>query len=72
MGDNTAVKARFKLDHYAIDAGHSPQLTVEQIRYWLQLFTHNRDGVWKGMLKIDLNTPAEDSEAKAHLENIVL
>ncbi|MDQ8207602.1 hypothetical protein QEH52_08790 [Coraliomargarita sp. SDUM461003] len=72
FANNTEAKARFKLDHYAIDAGHSPQLTVEQIRYWLQLFTHNRDGVWKGMLKIDLNTPAEDSEAKAHLEKIVL
>lgn len=61
------AKADFQLDHFPVDAGFSPEVTVEQIRYWLQLFTHNRDGVWKGMLKIDLNTPQEDTDAKAFL-----
>lgn len=60
-------KANFKLDHYPLDAGFDPFKTVELTRYWIQLFSHNRLGVWKGMLKIDLNTPVDDTEARAEL-----
>jgi hypothetical protein len=67
FADRDQAKANFQLDHFPVDAGYSPELTVEQIRYWLQLFTHNRDSVWKGMVKIDLNTPEEDTDARAFL-----
>ena len=63
----TLSKANYSLDHYPVDAGFSPALTLEQTRYWILLFSHNRQGVWKGMLKIDLNTPTEDSAAKREL-----
>lgn len=65
----TLAKASFSLDHYPIDAGFSPAFTVESTRYWSQLFSHNRLGVWKGMLKIDLNTPADDVAARTELSN---
>ncbi|CAK0770435.1 hypothetical protein CCP3SC1_50035 [Gammaproteobacteria bacterium] len=42
-------------------------MTLEQARYWILLFSHNRLGVWKGMLKIDLNTPKEDELARQQL-----
>lgn len=61
------AKASFSLDHYPFDAGFSPTLTLEQTRYWILLFSHNRQGVWKGMLKMDLNTPAEDAAARQEL-----
>jgi hypothetical protein len=60
-------KAAYSLDHYTFDAGYDPTLTLEQTRYWILLFSHNRQGVWKGMLKIDLNTPAEDAAARQEL-----
>ncbi len=36
-------------------------------RYWISLFSHNRLGVWKGMLRIALNTPSEDAAARLEL-----
>lgn len=63
------AKANFALDHYPFDAGYSPELTVEYARYWMLLFSHNRDGVWKGMLKIALDTPALDNEARLLLNS---
>lgn len=66
----TQSKATYKLDHYPFDAGYSPEKAVEYSRYWTTLFSHNRQNVWKGMLKIDLNTPGEDSQAKQHLSSL--
>jgi hypothetical protein len=65
----TLAKASFSLDHYPVDAGFSPAFTVESTRYGSQLFSHNRLGVWKGMLKIDLNTPADDTATRTELSN---
>lgn len=56
-------KQTYYLDHYPFDAGTSPSFTVNYSRYWVQLFSHNRDSVWKGMLQISLNTPNEDAQA---------
>lgn len=61
-------KQKYSLDHYPVDAGHSPELTVELTRYWIQLFSHNRRAIWKGMLRIELNTPDEDAAALQILE----
>ena len=60
-------KAAYSLDHYNFDAGFNPTVTLEQTRYWILLFSHNRQGVWKGMLRIELNTPAEDAAARQEL-----
>ncbi len=62
-------KTNFCLDHYPFDAGFHPELTLDQTRYWILLFSHNRLGVWKGMLKIELNTPAEDAAARQEIAN---
>jgi hypothetical protein len=62
------AKATYSLDHYPLDADNSPQTTVEWARYWSLLFSHNRLGVWKGMLKIDLDTPRDDLAARAELK----
>ncbi len=63
-------KETYKLDHYPLDIGHNPLVTVELTRYWIQLFTHNRMGVWKGMLKIDLNTPDIDARSLEYLNSL--
>lgn len=65
-------KTNYKLDHYPVNYFSHPLLTIESTRYWIQLFSHNRLGVWKGIIKIPLNTPTIDNEAEDYLCNLVL
>lgn len=67
VADRALAKATYSLDHFPFDAGFSPELTLETTRYWILLFSHNRIGVWKGMLQIDLNTEAVDAAARLEL-----
>lgn len=64
------AKEIFSLDHYPVDYSYSPDVTVEMTRYWVQLFTHNRNGIWKGMLRLGLNTDIEDQHAIDFLNSI--
>jgi hypothetical protein len=64
------AKNNFTLDHYPVDYSYNPDVTVEQTRYWLQLFTHNRLGVWKGILRLSLNTPIDDQHALDYLNTL--
>lgn len=68
--DRDIAKADFLLDHFGFDVGIHPFATVEITRYWIQLFTHNRNRVWKGMVRIELNTPIEDANALQLLQNL--
>lgn len=61
------AKTNYLLDHYPVDYSFNPDVTVEQTRYWLQLFTHNRISIWKGMLRLSLNTPIDDKHALDYL-----
>jgi hypothetical protein len=67
FADSNLSKQTYSLDHYPFDAGYTPIATIEQSKYWVQLFSHNRDAVWKGMLQIELNTTNEDAQALQHL-----
>lgn len=66
FGNPLLSKSNYNLDHYPVDYGYSPELTVEVTRYWIQLFCHNRDRVWKGMIKINL--PQDNTEEQAALD----
>ena len=70
--DSDLSKQNYLLDHYPFDAGDSPEIAVDYSRYWIQLFSHNRDSVWKGMLQIDLNTTTDDAAALTLLNSIVI
>ena len=63
-------KMNFSVDHYPLDAGFDPANTVELARYWAQLFSHNRRGIWKGMLRIDLDADTDDSLAAQKLQQL--
>lgn len=65
--DSGLSKQTYRLDHYPFDAGFRPDITVDYARYWIQLFSHNRDAVWKGMLQVALNTPEADESALNYL-----
>lgn len=68
----TLAKNNYKLDHYFVDYSFRPEVTIEMTRYWIQLFTHNRLGVWKGILRLELNTAEIDQEALTYLKNVEL
>ena len=67
FANRSLAKANYSLDHFPLDVAYSPLATVEMTRYWISLFSHNRLGIWKGMLRIELNTPDEDAKARGHL-----
>jgi hypothetical protein len=48
------VKAAFKCDAYFVDLSTEPASVVDQARYWFGLFSHRREGQWKGMLQVSL------------------
>ncbi|MBW3519179.1 hypothetical protein [Flavobacterium sp. NKUCC04_CG] len=64
-------KANYKLDHYPFNYVLDPLLTIDYSRYWIQLFSHNRLGIWKGIIRVELNTPDVDEEASIFLSNLV-
>lgn len=66
------AKVNFSVDHYPFDASASPALVIGYTRYWIQLFSHNRLGVWKGMLQIELNTPSFDQDAEDYLNSLTI
>jgi len=67
FADPMLAKANFSLDHYPVDVSYHPETTVETSRYWISLFSHNRLAVWKGMLRVELNTVADDLASRAEL-----
>lgn len=52
--DTRLSKVRYKVDHYPCLVNASPFATIENVKYWNQLFGHNRAGIWKGMIELPL------------------
>lgn len=70
--DCTISKQKYHVDHYIIDIS-TPDVAVRNTQYWLQLFSHNRYGVWKGMLEIPLyQDNTEDLKAMDYLNSLNL
>lgn len=67
FSDRAAVKRKYNVDHLFLDADHDRLLTIDFTRFVTQLFSHNRNQVWKGILKIDVDTPNEDAIARKML-----
>jgi hypothetical protein len=56
------TKVRFKVDHIMVNLNMPIVGVVDHTRFWFGLFSHRRtDDAWKGMVQIELNTPAEDA-----------
>jgi len=69
--DRVQTKSYFKVDHLGVNLSWPGETIVEYSRYWCGLFSHRRtDGVWKGMLKVDLNTNAVDDLGRQHLDSL--
>ena len=59
--DRNHTKATYHVDHFLVPMGSAPRSLIELTRYWYGLFSHRRDGVWKGMLKVNLSDPNDDA-----------
>lgn len=57
--DPSQSKVRFRCDHYAMSAD---AMSIEQLCYWNAVFSHRRNGLWKGYLQIpDEGQAADDA-----------
>ena len=64
--DPQRVKVAFPTCHcYFVDLDSAAIGIVSQTRYWFGLFSHRRDGLWKGLLKVPLAVSADDTAALA-------
>lgn len=62
------MKRQYCCDAYHVDLSVPAHWAVEQTRYFNGLFSHRRlSRVWKGMVRIELNTPNIDAQAAAQL-----
>lgn len=61
------IKATFSVDHFWVPLGSKAVDLVGHSRYWYGLFSHRRDGVWKGMLVVDLKEKSDDDAAREML-----
>lgn len=69
--DINHCKQTYSVDGYPHVLGESlDERNVRQISYWYSMWSHRRNGVWKGFVQVDLN-PANDVDARMRLENIV-
>ena len=60
-------KNRFHVDAYAMVIGDPLQSSdVQQIAYWYSMWSHRRNGMWKGFVQVDISS-SEDQIAEALL-----
>jgi hypothetical protein len=57
------TKATFHVDHFLVPLCCEPELLVDLARYWYGLFSHCRNGIWKGMLRVELSPGLTDDAA---------
>lgn len=62
------VKRRYNLDAFFVDLDGSKEVLVDATRYLAGLFSHRRgDDLWKGMVQVRFDDPADDAAAVAAL-----
>ena len=64
----SSVKTRYNLDAFFVDLDGSKESLVNATRYYAGLFSHRRgDDLWKGMVQVRFDDPADDTAAAAAL-----
>jgi uncharacterized protein DUF6932 len=57
--DRASVRSKYKVDHIIRIL---PQINIHDVCYWYSLWSHRRDGLWKGFAEVDL-APVDDADA---------
>jgi hypothetical protein len=63
--DRDQCKAQFHCDHFFMDLDAA--VHIDQICYWHSLFSHRRDGAWKGYLQIGPESQVADNAVRTAL-----
>ena len=62
---------KYKVDHYVFVVNQSPDEIISWTKFWVQLFSHNELGVWKGMIELPLyDNDANDQMARSFLNSL--
>ncbi len=65
--DSRHAKSTYHVDAYFVELdARSPEVLVNRSVYWYSIWSHRRDGLWKGFLQVDL-APAADALAREGL-----
>ena len=70
FNDRAVARDTFLLDHFPVNLQRGPLFAYTYVKYWTMLFNHSRLGVWKGILLLEVNTPADDEEALVYLNGL--
>lgn len=69
--DPDLSKRDFRVDGYPFVLNQAmTESMVRQTAYWYSMWSHRRDGLWKGFVQVDLN-PGDDEQSRALLAQIV-
>lgn len=69
--DTRLCKAKYHVDGYPHMLGTaSEEREIRQTCYWYSMWSHRRDGVWKGFAQVDLD-PANDHVCSQRLQRII-
>jgi hypothetical protein len=56
-------KPRFHVDAYAMVIGNPLEASdVQQISYWYSMWSHRRNGLWKGFVQVDISAAGDQIE----------
>ncbi len=65
--DQKHLKENYSIDGYFSVLGQPVDARqVQSIAYWYSMWSHRRDGLWKGFVQVDLD-PSQDADARAVL-----
>ncbi len=66
--DTGQAKASYGIDAYFVPLNQTPvERIIERTVYWHSIWSHTRDGLWKGYIQVSLDN-ADDAAARADLE----
>ena len=69
--DPRMTKRDFCVDAYFVRLGdEDPEIVVKEATYWYSIWSHRRDGLWKGFLQIDLSN-SDDQVAATNLREMM-
>lgn len=64
--DHALVKRAYKVDSYWDVLGMPMSaVTIQRVSYWYSMWSHRRDGVWKGFVQVDLDPMQDPFAAQA-------
>ncbi len=67
--DQETLMDKYFVDSYNVVLGDPmDSLKVKIISYWYSMWSHRRDGLWKGFVQVDLD-PSQDIDASAILDS---